>query len=141
MCQTKIHGGQEKMEDTYIRVSAGANACMRAHSFAVMRRRMGSHTHRNGLRANALGHAQTGMGRVQTRTYRAQTGMYRTQTGTGRAQTHAGRVEMAPKSQKTLEGYISLKTCPNWAFEVFFGIYGKYRCHKHLKCPIWIRFE
>ena len=59
----------------------------------------------------------------------------REQMGPGRAQMHAGRAQMAPESQKNLEGHISLKTCPNWAFEVFFGIYKKCRCQKTPQMP------
>ena len=51
-----------------------------------------------------------------------------TTTGPGRAQT-------GPKSQKTLEGHISLKTCLNQGFEVFFGIYISCRCQKTPQTP------
>ena len=40
----------------------------------------------------------------------------------GRAQMGTGHVQTTPKTQKTLEGHISPKTCPNRTFEVFFGI-------------------
>ena len=65
--------------------------------------------------------SQNSCGRAQTGPVRAQTGPVHTQTGPICAQT-------GPKSQKTLEGHILLRTCPNWAFEVFFGIYRKSRC-------------
>ena len=75
------------------------------------------------LCVNAWGHMQIG-------TSRAQTGMGRMQTGTGRMYTLAGRTQTAPKTQEILDGHISLKTCQNRAFEVFFGIYKKFRCQK-----------
>ena len=56
--------------------------------------------------------------------------------GPGRAQTHAGRAQTCPKSQKTLEGHISLKTCLNRAFEVFSASTFPVDAKKHLKCPI-----
>ena len=59
----------------------------------------------------------------------------RAHTGPVRAQTGPGCGRMGPKSQKTLEGHISLKTCPNRAFEVFFGIYRKCRCQKTPQTP------
>ena len=37
-CQTKIHGGQEKIEGARIRVRAGADACTFAYPSAVVRR-------------------------------------------------------------------------------------------------------
>ena len=46
----------------------------------------------------------------------------RATTQAGRSTTGPGRAQTGPKSQKTLEGHISLKTYPNRAFEVFFGI-------------------
>ena len=67
--------------------------------------------------------------------------VFGSQNSLGRAQTGPGRAQMGPKSQKTLEGHISLRTCPNRAFEVFFGIYKKSRCQKHLKRPIRTSFE
>ena len=57
------------------------------------------------------------------------------QNSCGRAQTEAGRPQTGPKSQRTLDGHISLKTCPNQAFEVFFGIYRKCRCQKTPQTP------
>ena len=91
---------------------------------------------------------QTGLVRVQTGPICAPTGpgcahmqAGRATTDLGRAQTHATHAQMDPKSQKTLEGHISVKTCPNRAFEVFFGIYRKFRCQKHLKRPIRPSFE
>ena len=68
-------------------------------------------------------------------------GSRRATTQAGRATTGLGRAQTGPKSQKTLEGYISLKTCPNWAFEAFFGIYRKCRCHETPQRPIWTSFE
>ena len=62
-------------------------------------------------------------------------GLCRATTQAGRAMTGPGRALTGPKSQKTLEGHISLKTCPNRAFEVFFGIYRKYRCHQTPQTP------
>ena len=53
----------------------------------------------------------------------------------GRTTTGPGRAQTGPKSQKNLEGHISLKTCPNQAFEVFFGIYKKCRCQKTPQTP------
>ena len=46
--------------------------------------------------------------------------VFRSQNSCGRVQTGPGRTQTGPKKQKTLEGHISLKTCPNWAFEAFF---------------------
>ena len=43
-------------------------------------------------------------------------GTGRATTGPGRAQTGPGRAQTGPKSQKTLEGHISLKTCSNAQF-------------------------
>ena len=51
------------------------------------------------------------------------------------ATTQAGRAQTGPKSQKNLEGHISLITCPNRSFEVFFGIYRKCRCQKTPQTP------
>ena len=48
----------------------------------------------------------------------------RAQTGPAHVQTHAGHAQTALESQKTLEGHISLETCPNWAFEVFLASTG-----------------
>ena len=48
---------------------------------------------------------------------------------------------MSFETQKTSGGHISLKSCPNWEFEVFFGIYRKCRCQKYIKCSIWISFD
>ena len=69
-------------------------------------------------------------------------GQERAQTGTGRAWMEMGHAQMGtyraqtdPKSQKTLEGHISLKTCPNLVFEVFFGIYISCRCQKTPQLP------
>ena len=59
----------------------------------------------------------------------------RSQNSCERAQTGPGRAWRGPKSQKNLEGHISLKTCPNWAFEVFFGIYTKSKCQKTPQTP------
>ena len=59
----------------------------------------------------------------------------RTTTGPGCATRGLGGAQTGPKSQKTLEGHISLKTCPNRAFEVFFGIYRKCRCQKTPQTP------
>ena len=59
----------------------------------------------------------------------------RAQTGPVCAQTGPGRAETGPKNQKTLEDHISLKACPNRAFEVFFGIYKKCRCQKTPQTP------
>ena len=46
--------------------------------------------------------------------------------------------------QKTSRGHISLKTCPNGAFEVLFGIYICYRCQKTPQTPdldkFWVRY-
>ena len=56
-------------------------------------------------------------------------------------QTLHGRAETAPITQKTLEGHISLKNCPNWAFEVFFGIYGKCKCQKTPQTPDLDKFR
>ena len=68
--------------------------------------------------------------------------------GTSHATTHAGRAttgpgcaQTGPKSHKTLEGHISLKTCPNLAFEVFLASTGNIDAKKHLKCPIRTSFE
>ena len=47
-------------------------------------------------------------------------GSRRVTTQAGRATTGPGRAQTGSKTQKTLEGHISLKTCPNRAFEVFF---------------------
>ena len=71
---------------------------------------------------NSCGRAQMGPIRMQTGPVRVQTQAGRAQMGLGRAQTHANRAQTGPKSQKTLQGHISLTTCPNRAFEVFFGI-------------------
>ena len=57
------------------------------------------------------------------------------QMGLGHAHAGIGRAQTAPKSQKTLEGHISLKTCSNQAFEVFLGIYKKCRCQKTPQTP------
>ena len=54
---------------------------------------------------------------------RATTQAGRATTGPGRAQTGRGHAWTGPKSQETLEGHISLTSCRNRAFEVFFGIY------------------
>ena len=59
----------------------------------------------------------------------------------GRATTSPGRAQTGPKSQKTLEGHISLKTCPNWAFEMFLASTGNVDAKKHLKCAIRTSFE
>ena len=74
-------------------------------------------------------------------------GLRRTTTQAGRATTQArratmgpGRAQISPKSQKTLEGHISLKTCPNRAFEVFFGIYWKCRFQKTPQTPYSDKF-
>ena len=56
-------------------------------------------------------------------------------TQAGRGTTGPGRAQTGPKNQKTLEGHISLKTCPKRAFEVFFGIYKKCRCQKTPQTP------
>ena len=66
---------------------------------------------------------------------RAQTGLGHAQTHAGRAQTHDDCAQTGPKSPKTLEGHISLKTCSNLAFEVLFGIYKKCRCQKTPQTP------
>ena len=58
---------------------------------------------------NSCGRAQTGPARVQTHAACAL-------TDPALAQSHAGRSQTASKSQKTLDGHISLKMCPNWAF-------------------------
>ena len=62
-------------------------------------------------------------------------GSCRASTQAGLATTGPGRTQTGPKSQKTLEGHISLKTCPNRAFEVYFGIYRKCRCQKTPQTP------
>ena len=59
----------------------------------------------------------------------------------GRTQTGSGRTKTGSKSQKTLEGHISLKTCSNQAFEVFFGIYRKFRCQKTPQTPNLDKFR
>ena len=51
------------------------------------------------------------------------------------------RATTGPKSQKNLEGHISLKTCPNWAFEEFLASIGNVDAKKHLKRPIRTSFE
>ena len=51
------------------------------------------------------------------------------------SQNSCGRAQAGPKSQRTLDGHISLKTCPNQAFEGFFGIYRKCRCQKTPQTP------
>ena len=61
--------------------------------------------------------------------------------GTGRATTGPCCAHTGPKSQKTLEGHISLKTCPNRAFEVFLASTFPVDAKKHLKRPIWTSFE
>ena len=78
--------------------------------------------------------------RAQTQAGRATTGPGRVQAHAGNAQMGPGRVQTRPKSQKTLEGHISLKTCPNWAFEVFFGIYRKCRFQKTPQTPDSAKF-
>ena len=65
----------------------------------------------------------------------------RSRAGPVRAHTHAGRVQTGPESHKTLEGHISLKTCPNWAFEMFLASKFPVDAKKHLKRPIRISFE
>ena len=50
-------------------------------------------------------------------------GWRRATTQAGHATTGPGHAQTGPKSQETLEGHISLTTCQNRAFEVFFGIY------------------
>ena len=71
---------------------------------------------------------------------RATTGPGRAQTQAGRTTTGAGRVQTGPKSQKTLEGHISLTTCPNRAFEVFFGIYWNCRFQETPQTPNLAKF-
>ena len=51
-------------------------------------------------------------------------GLCRATTQAGRVTTRPGRAQTGLKSQKTLEGHISLKTCPNRAFEVFLASIG-----------------
>ena len=97
------------MERACIRVSTGANACTRAHPFAIVvdawgRKRFARRC--MGLCIDGNKSRETEMGRAQMRT--------------SRAQMLLGHVQTAPKTHKTLEGHISLKTCPNRAFEVFF---------------------
>ena len=58
----------------------------------------------------------------------------------GPVTTGPGRAQMDSKSQKTLEGHISLTTCPNWAFEVFFGIYRKCRFQETPQTPNLAKF-
>ena len=103
---------------------------------------------------NSCGRAKKGPGRAQTQAGRAtmgpgcmQTqagcatlGPGRAQTQAGHAQTCPGRVQTCPKSQKTLEGHISLTTCPNRAFEVFFGIYQKCRFQETPQTPHSAKF-
>ena len=67
-------------------------------------------------------------------------GSRRATTGPGRVQTGPGRAWTSPKSQETLEGHISLTTCPNRAFEVFFGIYQKCRFQETPQTPDWAKF-
>ena len=73
--------------------------------------------------------------RTTTHASRATTQVGRATTQAGRATMGLGRAQTGPISQKTLEGHISLKTCPNRAFEVFFGIYKKCRCQKTPQTP------
>ena len=68
-------------------------------------------------------------------------GLRHATTQAGRATTGPGRAQTGPKSQKTLEGHISLKTCPNRAFEVFLASTGNVDAKKHLKRPIRTSFE
>ena len=51
-------------------------------------------------------------------------GSRRATTQAGRATTGPGRAQTGTKSQKTLEGHISLETCPNRTFEVFLASTG-----------------
>ena len=55
---------------------------------------------------------------------RAQMQVGCTQTHAGHAQMDLGRAQTGPKSHKTIEGHISLKNCPNQAFEVFLASIG-----------------
>ena len=64
----------------------------------------------------------------------------RVQTQAGRATIGPGRMQTGPKSHKTLEGHISLTTCPNRAFEVFFGIYWKCRFQESPQTPDLAKF-
>ena len=84
--------------------------------------------------------ATTGPGCAQTQAGHATTGPSRAQTHPGHAQTVPGRAQTGPKSQKPLEGHISLTTCPNRAFEVFFGIYRKYRFQETSQMPDFAKF-
>ena len=43
--------------------------------------------------------------------------------------------------QRTSNDHNFLKNDPNWANEVVFDIYKKFRCQKHLIWQIWISFE
>ena len=86
---------------------------------------------------------------------RAQMGPVHTQTGPVRVQTQAGRAQTGPKSQKTLEGHISLTTCPQKLLEAishsklvrigrlryFLASTFPVNAKKHLKRPIWTSFE
>ena len=61
--------------------------------------------------------------------------------GSCRTTTGPGRVQMGPKTQKTLEGHISLKTYPNRVFEVFLASTFPVDAKKHFKHPIRTSFE
>ena len=141
MCQTKIHGGQEKMEGMRIRVSVGANACTRAYPFAVMRRCMGSRADKNKSRAdrnrscadeNRL--CADGNGSRENRN-----GLLADGNGS-RAHTSWSHANTSKNSENFGRSYLP-QNLSNRAFEVIFGIYRKCRCQKHLKHLIWISFE
>ena len=68
-------------------------------------------------------------------------GSCRATTHAGRTTTGPGRAWTGPKSQKTLESHISLKTCPNRAFEVFLASTRNVDAKKHLKRSIRTSFE
>ena len=51
-------------------------------------------------------------------------------------QVASAPAHMSFETQKIFGGHISLKTCPNWVFEVFLASTGNVYAKNHLKHPI-----